>query len=487
MHRFLLLLLLVLPLQAREPDRLADDLDALAKEAHEAWKVPGCAVAVVKDDRVLLLKGYGVREIGKTDAVTPDTRFGIGSLTKAVTATALAKLVDGGKLTWDDHVRKHVPFFHLKDELADRDVTIRDLLCHRSGLARHEMLWYRAPWSLEESVKRMAHLEPDHSFRFTFLYNNLAYITLGFVVTSAAKQPWDEYVRKELFEPLGMNVSFKRSEVLKTADHATPHLNGKPIEWYDDDRQVRASGSIKANVRDLSHWLRFHLDEGAWDGKQLIDAAVLRETYRPQMVTPVAAILAREADTTQASYGLGWRIRDHRGQSVREHGGSVDGFRAHVILAPKQKVGVVVLTNLGHTSMPPALCYALLDRVLELPKKNWNAIWKEQEKRDADAARRREEAWRAKRQTGTKQSRELDAYAGDYVHPAYGKAIIRRAGDGLALEWSSWKESLSHFHYDTFIVEGKDRMADEPITFVLGSDGEVARLRFLGYDFRRQK
>src|SRR5262249_12387958 len=162
------------------------------------------------------------------------------------------------------------------------------------------------------------------------------------------------------------------------------------------------------------------------------------------------------------------------------HGGSVDGFRAHVVLAPKQKVGVVVLANLGHTQMPPALCYALLDRVLELPQKNWNSIWREQEKREADAERRRDEAWKAQRQTGTMPSRELDVYAGEYVHPAYGKAIIRRSGEGLALEWSSFKETLGHFHYDTFIVSGKDRLGDEPITFTLGSDGDVSRLRFLG-------
>jgi CubicO group peptidase (beta-lactamase class C family) len=204
-------------------------------------------------------------------------------------------------------VRKHVPFFRLKDELANRDVTIRNLLCHRSGLARHDMLWYRAPWSLEETVRRMAHLDPERSFRSGFLYNNLAYITLGFVIESAAKQPWNEYVRKELFEPLGMTAAvFTRSELLKDPNHALPHrLPGadtpEAMPLYDDDKQVRASGSVKTNAADLSRWLRFHLEEGAWEGKQLIPLDVLRETYQPQVVTPVLSILAREAETGQAS------------------------------------------------------------------------------------------------------------------------------------------------------------------------------------------
>ena len=493
MRHCLLLLLLAGPLSAQEPANLAADLDRMVEEARRSWNVPGCAVAVVKDGKVLLLSGRGVKEIGKQGAVTPQTLFGIGSLTKAITATALAKLSADGKLKWDDHVRDHVPFFRLRDELANRDVTIRDLLCHRSGLARHDLLWYGAPWSLEETVRRMAHLEPERSFRSGYLYNNLAYITLGFVIESAARQPWNEYIRKELFEPLGMTGAvFTRAAVMKSPDHATPHhdsARGKPepMPWYDDDRQVRASGSVKANAADLSRWLRFQLDEGRWEGKQLVPTTSLRETFEGQVIVPVPAFLAREADTAQSSYGLGWRIRDHRGHLVREHGGAVDGFRAHIMLAPRQKVGVVVLANLGQTDMPPALCCTLLDRVLGLEKKDWNAIWQAEQQRTRNAERRREETWLAQRQTGTKPSRDLDAYAGEYIHPAYGTATVRRTDSGLVLEWSSWKVPLEHFHFDTFAVKAAGRLNGEPAGFVLGPEGEPVRMRFLSHDFRRQK
>src|SRR5262249_34369969 len=192
-----------------------------------------------------------------------------------MTATAIALLVDEGKVKWDDPVRKHVPFFRLADPLADRDVTLRDLLCHRTGLAAHDALWRHAPWSLEESVRRMAHLKPAHSFRARYQYNNLAYITLGFAVSKASGMPWNDFVRRRLFGPLGMKGAvFTRSEVLK-GDHASAHhLSGagkvEVIPLYDDDEQKRASGSVKAGVRDLSRWVRFQLAAGAWDGKPLV-------------------------------------------------------------------------------------------------------------------------------------------------------------------------------------------------------------------------
>ena len=275
-------------------------LDALFADALKKWHAPGMAVVIVRDDAVVYLKGLGVRETGTDAAVTPDTLFGIGSLTKAFTATTLGLLVDDGKLAWDDPVRKHVPFFHLADPLADRDVTIRDLLCHRTGLARHDLLWYRAPWPPEESVRRMAFLKPSTSFRSTYEYCNLTYLAAGLAITSAAGEPWHEYMTKRLLTPLDMKrVVFRRGDVLKADDHATPHRFGagrKPfmMEWYPDDKQVRASGSIKTCVRDLAGWLRVQLNGGMLGDRRVVPAAILAETNRPQVVVPVDAD-AREA------------------------------------------------------------------------------------------------------------------------------------------------------------------------------------------------
>ncbi len=477
-------------LHAFEPPLNPAAFDAILNEALQAWHAPGLAVAIVRNDEVVYLKGVGVRERGGKQPVTPDTIFGIGSCTKAFTATAIGLLVEDGKMTWDDRVRQHIPTFRLADPLADRDVTLRDLLCHRTGLASHDQLWLRAPWTLEESVRRMAFQEPASSFRSKYEYNNLCYIVAGFAITSAAKQPWNEFVKQRLFEPLGMKGAvFTKSDALKAADHATPHRHNAHFEpevmpWYDDDRQIRASGSIKASVRDLSQWLQLQLNDGALDGKRIVSTVVLAETRRPQMVLPLDPDAAQYADTTQMSYGLGWRISDYRGHHLLEHGGAVDGFRARLLLFPKDRLGIMLLTNVEETRVVSATGNILADYLLGLSKKDWNAPYLDQRK-SADVARKtRAERLAASRQPGTKPSRSLDAYAGRYQDPAYGMVQIEMNESGLVLSWSSYKTKLRHFHYDTFTVE-EERLADNPVSFHLGADGEVQTLRFLERTFQR--
>lgn len=477
------------PLRADNPEARA--VDALIKDTLKAWQVPGTAVVVVRNDKVLYLQGQGVKELGRPDAVTPDTLFGIGSCTKAIAATAIGMLIDEGKMTWDDPVRKHLATFHLKDALADRDITLRDLLCHRSGLARHDELWQHAPWSLEETVRRMAALDPSHSFRARYEHCNLGYITAGLAVGLAAGMPWHEYVKKRLFAPLEMkNVVFTRTEALKAPDHATPHQRTRTgkierIPWYDDDQQIRASGSVKAGVRDLAAWIRFQLNEGAYNGKQLLTLRTFQETHRPQIVVPTTPTMVREEERTQSSYGLGWHIHDYRGHLLVEHGGAVEGFRARLILVPRARLGIAVLVNLGGSDMPEALGRNLVDLYLGLKKKDWNAIYQHQAEENRTAQEKRTKEFLAKRQPGTKPSRALETYAGTYVHPAYGKATIALRGATLVLTWANAELPLKHFHYDTFLGEAPARFADRPVAFTLDASGTPARLRFLEQDFVR--
>jgi CubicO group peptidase (beta-lactamase class C family) len=489
------LLLALSPAVAAPPATDPATVDALIAEGLEKWHAPGMAVAIVRGDEVVYLKGHGVREAGKPDKVTPETVFGIGSLTKAFTATALAQLVDEGKLSWDDPVRKHVPFFHLSDPLADRDVTLRDLLCHRTGLARHDVLYYRSSWDLEEVVRRMAYLEPAHSFRSTYEYNNLAYIALGFVFPNTAKTTWDDFVQKRLLDPLGMKDTVFTHEARLKHEAAIQHRLGggdkvQIVPWHDE-KQVRASGSIKSCARDLSKWLRLQLGDGTVDGKTLVSAKSLRETHTPQIVVPLSDE-ARLADTTQVSYGLGWRIHDYRGHGIVEHGGAVDGFRTRIVLVPKEHLGLVLLTNLEVGEVPAATGNVLLDHLLGLPKQDWHG-WFAERVKEADAARKkREERQAAAHKTGTKPSRELAAYAGRYEDPAYGTVRVSSDGGPLMLSWSSFSGTLGHYHYDTFTVEkdrdGKaNRLTGERATFALGGDGEVATLHFLDRTFKRAK
>jgi CubicO group peptidase (beta-lactamase class C family) len=482
---------------ARPADLDSRAIDRLMRRGLRAWHVPGAAVAIVRHGRVVFLRGYGVREYGDSHRVTPDTLFGIASLTKAFTATALAMLVDEGKAKWDDPVRRHVPFFRLADPLADQGVTLRDLLCHRTGLSAHDRLWQHAPWTLEESVRRVAFLKPAHSFRSAYEYNNLMYITAGFAVASASQSTWHDFVQKRIFKPLGMaGARFTKSAVLSTPDHATPHRVDRDgqvqtMPWYDDDRQIRPSGVIKASVRDLASWMRFQLGDGTWEGKRLLSAQALAEMHTPQVVIPLRGRLrALYPETMQMSYGLGWVIHDYRGHLVWSHSGATEGFRAHIMLVPKARLGVVVLMNAetgpGLASIHLAAAHGIVDLLLGLPRKDWNthfaAIARHVEAEDQAKVTARQ----AKRHPHTKPSRELEAYAATYEEPAYGRAIVTAKADGLVITWSSARGRLEHFHFDTFDIKG-DRLIDgDQVVFHLGLDGNVDSMDFLGVRFRKK-
>jgi CubicO group peptidase (beta-lactamase class C family) len=440
------------------------------------------AVAVVRDNTVIFLKGVGVRKVGSAEPVTPDTIFSVGSVTKAFTATLLGTLADDSKLAWDDPVRRHLPWFRLADPLADREVTLRDLLCHRTGLVRHELLWYRAPWSIEESVRRLAYLEPAHSFRSTYDYNNLAYQAAGLAAAAAGKAPWHVLVQRRIFEPIGMHGVFTSSQAQQSPDHATPHRRSKDgpqaIAWYNDDNQIRASGSIKTSARQLSKWLLLQLADGLWEGKRVVSSAALAETRRPQIVAPLAPELAQLAGTTQSSYGLGWHIRDHRGLELLEHGGATDGFRARILLVPRKGLGLVLLANGEEAAMMEAVGYTLLDRLLPLPEKDWMGYYRGQR-------REPEPTPLPARQPDTRPSHPLEDYIGVYHEPAYGTLKVAVKDGRLHLAWSSFQAALEHYHYDTFLPQGSERLERELLVFALNGDGEVSGVRFLGRTFKR--
>lgn len=458
-------------------------LDSLLKDALNTFGVPGLAVAIVRNDEVFYLKGAGVRKINTVDPVTADTIFPIASVTKAFTATAIGLLIDEGKADWDDPVRKHLRWFRLADPLADRDVTLRDLLCHRTGLPRHDLLWHRVPWSVEESVRRMAFLEPSRSFRSAFQYNNLGYLAAGLAAASAAGTGWHDLVKTRLLDRLDMkHTVFTSSDAQNNPDHATPHHRRKKqieaIQWYPDDRQIRGSGSIKSSARDMTHWLRMQLGNGVYDGKRIISPRVLAETHRPQIVVLVEADRARVAGTTLSSYGLGWHISDYRGQPLVEHGGAADGFRARIMLLPRARIGLILFTNIDEAVVLEALGNDLADNLLELPKKDWIAHKRKRRPASSTPAL-------PARVANTRPSHDLTAYTGRYNDPAYGTLRVRLEDNKLRLAWSSFGTDLEHYHFDTFVITSPGRLHDELATFSLEPSGEVGSVRFVERTFKR--
>jgi CubicO group peptidase (beta-lactamase class C family) len=468
-------------------------LDAVMSDAMKSWQTPGAAIVVVRGDEVVYLKGFGVRDVKSKQPVTPDTVFAIGSTTKAFTTAAMAILVDEGRMNWDDAVRKHLPYFRLSDPLANEGVTLRDIVSHRTGLTRHDLLWYNSPWSREEIIKRVGHVPLSYPFRTAFQYQNIMFLAAGQAVAATAGMTFEEFVQRRIFDPLGMkSANFSTAKAEASADHATPHGKQggeiKPIPWRNIDN-VGPAGSINASVRDLSAWIRMHLNEGRAGGARLISADNIREMHAPQQVIRLEGrwkLFFPESETLQLSYGLGWFINDYRGHKLVMHGGTIDGFRASIVLAPRAKLGVAVLANLNGTQMPEAACYNVIDLLLGLPRKDWNAYISEQAKMfEAETAK--EIATRnAARKKDTKPSRELAAYTGAYEDAAYGRADISLIDGKLVIAWSNFKSALDHFHFDTFTA-ADDRLRNEQATFSLGADGEVSGMKFLGANFKKVK
>jgi CubicO group peptidase (beta-lactamase class C family) len=437
----------------------ADDaaaLDALVKDARQFWHAPGVAVAVVRGGEVVYLQGHGVRDVASGAPMTPDTVFPLASCSKAFTTAALAVLVDEGKLSWDDRVRKHVPFFHLADPLADADVRVRDLLCHRTGVGSHDLLWYRAPWTPEEAVRRVGLVPLDKPFRTAFQYQSTMFTAAGFAVRSAGGMPWEDFVRSRLLEPLGLKSTACSAALLaKSAERATGYemtergetvaMPAYPLDAPD------AAGSVFSTARDLARWLRFHLEGGTAGGKRLVSAAALGETHKPQMVIPMSGLdRAIHPDTVQMSYGMGWVIQDYRGHRLVSHAGIIDGYRCHLTTAPDDKLAVVVLANLHRTRLNQALSNALVDRLLGLPAKDWNAILGAVVRReDADVDRMllaRETA----RQRDTHPSLPAEAFVGSYEHPAFGTVRVKLDGQRLLWSFNSFNAPLDYYQFDTF-------------------------------------
>jgi len=459
----------------------------LVDDALAAWNVPGAAVVIVDGERTLYLAGHGLRELGKPDRVTPDTVFPLASCGKGFTTALLAQLVDEKKLAWDDPVRKHLNDFHLSDPLADGDIRIDDLVTHRTGVAPHDLLWYKAAWDQDEMIRRLAFLPLDKPFRTTMQYQSIMYVAAGKAVGQAAGVPWGDLVQQRLLKPLGMKNAGVTTTNLPT-DRAMPHHEaaGKLIadRWYEMP-VPNPAGSINASARDLIPWLQLHLNEGRHDGRQLVSAANLARTRSAQIVLPMSdGTRQSHPFTRQMSYGMGWVLQDYRGELLASHAGLINGFRAHLTLIPEKKLGLAILCNRDQTRLNLALSNAIVDCLLNAPKKDWNAHYSEIVAAEQFAEKQaRVKAERARRQN-TRPSLPLTAYVGEYTDPAYGTARVSLKDGALVLKWSSFSGLLAHWQDDAFQPDQED-LGRSLATFEV-ADGSVKAMTAIGQRFTRK-
>lgn len=467
-------------------------VDKVVVATMRAWQIPGMAVAVVINDRVVYAQGYGTRELGGSEPVTPDTLFQIASTSKAFTSTALAMLATEKKLSFDDPVRKHLDYFHLADLCADSQVTIRDIVSHRTGLGRRDELWDNTPLTREQVIRAMGEVELARPFRSGYGYQNIMFIAAGEVVAHASNMPWDEFVKTRIFTPLGMTRTVTSDADWNAADHAT----GYRYDWKTnrvspqrpiDTHTLGAGGAIKSCARDMANWLRFQLAGGAFNLQQLVDAELLQETKTPQTVIRVEN-LTRDLnpETNVMAYAMGWNVQDYRGELLVSHSGSLNGFRTHVDLLPERRAGFVLLSNLGRGYALIALRNSLADMLSAKPGRDWNAYYLMIDRR-ADEKEEKEKLERlAKRTPGTSPTRPLERYAGTYENGAYGTTTISVVDGHLVLQWNQLTIPLQHFEYDTFRAESEYDDVDENVVFGLDEKTEVKMLTFFGERFDKR-
>ena len=481
-----------------QPDLAA--FDAHVAQAVREWEVPGLAIAVVKDDRVVFAKGYGVRRLGSPEPVDTRTRFAIGSTTKAMTALALGMLVDEGKVRWDDPVIRHLPGFRVADPYVTRELTVRDLLTHRGGLGNADLLWAGGDLTTAEIVARVATLQPAYSLRSGFVYQNVMYAVAGEVIAAASGMPWERFVRTRIFEPLGMTETVPTLAALAgQPDVAAPHdvvrdtlrvVANRPVD------PVAAAGSVWSSVDDMARWTRFVLDSARVGGRRLVSEATFREWLTPQTVAPTAMYPTMQLVRPHFfAYGLGWFLHDYAGEAVAMHTGSIDGMSAIIGLLPDRRLGVYVLANRDHAE----LRHALMLRVFDLyrpggataaggaPARDWSrelrALYGGLEDQGRAALRRQAAA----RVAGTRPSLALARYAGRYREPTYGEVVVTAEGDGLRLAFGrGFVGALTHWHHDTFQARWADeRAAPALVAFHPDGAGGVAAVRLLGLTFAR--
>lgn len=462
--------------RAETPPELAD-FDRFMAEQLVRWKVPGASVAVVKDGKVVLLKGYGLRDVERQLPMTADTVQPIASTTKSFTVAALATLVRDGQLAWDEPVREKLPEFRLYSEYATQTVTVRDLLSHRSGLPRHDWTWIGAAPTREQLVARLRHLEPSAEPRARFQYNNLGYVTAGYLGGKLAGSSWETLVQTRLLDPLGMrDTSFSKAGLQAAKESGKGYL-------LDDDDAVRPdpylfidsmgpTGSINSSARDMAQYLLMLTQGGRAGDKVLVEAGDLRAMTTGQIVLPDPRLWP---ELSNPQYGMGWFVDAYRGHAVAQHGGNLPGAATTLAFLPSQRIGVYATVNNGSSPLRDVIRYAVLDRLLGLPPVPWSDRLFDQFLKGRAAAKAAREQGVAPGKPGTRPNFALADYAGDYEHPGYGPLRIAVVGEALALDYNGLKTPLQHRHFEVFQAprDASNYLSEQRLQFTSNFDGDL--------------
>ncbi|HEY6952338.1 MAG TPA: serine hydrolase [Bacteroidota bacterium] len=461
------------------------DFDKYMEKALKDWNAPGVGVGIVVKNRLVFAKGYGYRDYAKKLPVTPNTLYQIASNTKLFTTMSVGLLVADGKLDWDKPIRQYVPSIEFSTEDLNNTVTIRDMLSHRTGISRHDLIWYKSDFSRKELFDRVKYLEPSQPIRQGLLYNNMMYAASGYIVELLSHQRWEDFLKERIFKPLGMNSTmFSIADMLKQPDHFVPFDEKRDtttlyqIPYYEEAEGIGPAGSIISNINDMSKWLITLMNNGSYEGRQVIPANIVKATLQPSIAMPNTSLEnLGYTELLNSVYGMGRWYASYRGHFLAYHGGDLNGIHSQFSCMPYDSIGVIVFV-IGDQSQPlyNIITYNIYERLLGMDQTPWS----ERRLKFRDLDKERSKQGRAKvggeRVAHTFPSHPLEDYAGEFEHPAYGTIHVTFKDSALQFEFHKIVLPLQHFHYDRFDTPNDEQYGLFSLNYLTNPQGDIDRL-----------
>lgn len=464
-----------------------EGFDNEIQRLRDHWDAPGAACVALKDNEIVYAHAVGLRDITNKLPMTPQTIQPIGSCSKSFTSTAVALLVEDGKLEWDTPVHKMFPKFELKDPIASAKTNLVDMLSHRTGLPRHDMVWINDEFTYDQIFEYLPHLDFSRDFRTTFQYCNLMYIAAAALVEEISGMNFRDFMKKRIFNPLKLSVVTTLPEMLKAKDHTKGYYDVEGVRTevkYDAISEAEAiaatgAGSICSGTADLAKWLKFHLNKGEVDGKQLLSSSNLTRTHTPVILGGYSAIdqvIPDQKWIKQGAYALGWQTDVYRGFSRALHGGATEGSSTQLYFIPDEGIGVGVMVNEYGTSLAGVIANMVLDRLLNLEPVDWSWYLKPNFDARKKAYRESTKKQDELKVSDTKSSHPLTDYAGIYHHPGYGMLDVYFEGGEFQIKYGTQRFPLIHYHYDTFQINFERYGFRDILTFHTDSSGDIESL-----------
>ena len=456
--------------------------DAFMEKTLKDWNAPGIGVGIVVGDKLVFAKGYGYRDYEKKLPITSSTLFPIASNTKLFTSVAAGFLVEEGKLSWDRPIRESVPTIEFYNSYLNNTITLRDMLGHRTGITRHDSIWYKSDFTTKQLFERLKYLEPKESPRQLFLYNNMMYAGAGYSIELQSGKTWADYVREKILQPLEMSRTvFRISDMLKQPDYGVPFTEKRDsmeiykIPYYEDTDGLAAAGAIVSNIDDLSHWLIALMNNGKYNGKQVLPAKVLQATLEPSISLPNTAGETRGWwEVLNRAYGMGRWTASYRGRYVTFHGGDLPGFHSQVSFMPNERIGVIVFVIGDHIApLYNPISYNVYERLLGMDQVAWTERLLDIRLKNKKAGTEARSKAGFGRILNTKPSHALADYVGEYDHPAYGTLKIGLKDNELQFEFHKLRFPMSHFHYERFDTPDDEQDGKWSVNFSTNPQGDV--------------